>query len=418
MARSRAVVAVAAVAASLVVGAGNASADTPSRGHVVADYGKTSLESTNSAAAAEGGTRFVPTSPVRVLDTRNGTGRPGTAPVGPGQTISVPLADRLPDDAVVVVLNVTGTEATSSTFITAYANGIARPAVSSLNLVAGETRPNGATVYLMPNQTVDFYNNAGNTHLVADLAGYYVPAPAKAVASGAYTPTSPTRMLDTRSQGGAVRGGGVVTIDFTGRVAASATSVTINVTGTDTTGNTFVTAWPTGQARPTASSLNLAPGKTTPNSITVALGTDRKVSFYNNAGDTHLVVDLAGYYATDTGLLFYPTEAVRIFDSRFEEPGALGPGHIVDIYFTDTPEWGALAINMTGTNPSANTYVTTFPSDEAVPNASNLNLAPGQTAANTASAKLGDYEGFRSMGFFNHSGSTDLIIDAFGIFAP
>ena len=56
-------------------------------------------------------------------------------------------------------------------------------------------------------------------------------------------------------------------------IPADADAVVLNVTVTDTTGGSFLTLWPAGQTKPTASNLNWTPGLTIPNAVTVKLGT-------------------------------------------------------------------------------------------------------------------------------------------------
>src|SRR4051812_28799714 len=83
---------------------------------------------------------------------------------------------------------------------------------------------------------------------------------------GTYYPLTPARILDTRSGLGAAKGqvkqGGVVHLQVTGAggVPADASTVVLNVTVTGPTGGGYVSVFPTGVNRPTASSLNFAAG--------------------------------------------------------------------------------------------------------------------------------------------------------------
>jgi GH25 family lysozyme M1 (1,4-beta-N-acetylmuramidase) len=123
-----------------------------------------------------GSSSFVAAGPVRVLDTRNGTGG-YTAPVGPGKTISLQVTGvhGVPSTGVTaVVLNVTATGPTASSFVTVYADGQARPITSNLDFTRGQTIPNLVVVPVGANGKIDFYNSAGRVNLVADLAGYYM----------------------------------------------------------------------------------------------------------------------------------------------------------------------------------------------------------------------------------------------------
>jgi len=120
-------------------------------------------------------------------------------------------------------------------------------------------------------------------------------------------PINPTRILDTRSGLGApkapVSAGQSIDLAVAGvaGVPANATGVVANVTVTGGTSPSFVTVWPTGQTRPTASSLNVTPGLDLPNEITVALGAGGKISLFNNAGAVDIVADVTGYLVPGGG---------------------------------------------------------------------------------------------------------------------
>jgi hypothetical protein len=123
-----------------------------------------------------GGSGLDTTGPVRILDTRNGTGGV-SSPVGAGKTISVQVTGKngVPASGVsAVVLNVTATNPTASSFVTVYPDGASRPVVSNLNFTAGETIPNLVVVPVGSDGKADFYNASGSVNLLADLAGYFM----------------------------------------------------------------------------------------------------------------------------------------------------------------------------------------------------------------------------------------------------
>ena len=85
-------------------------------------------------------------------------------------------------------------------------------------------------------------------------------------------------------------------------IAADATGVALNVTAVEPTAASYISAFPSDAARPTVSNLNFLPGSPpTPNKVDVRLSSDGQVSFFNLAGEVHLVADVAGYY-TSAGL--------------------------------------------------------------------------------------------------------------------
>ncbi|MCC8247474.1 RCC1 domain-containing protein [Saccharothrix luteola] len=357
------------------------------------------------AQVVDGGLTFVPMAPLRVLDTRDGTGTGGVVgPVGYGG-VSVDLTGHLPASATAVVFNLTGTEPSEDTHV----GVLSYVAISNLNLKAGETRANLVTAeFLGGAPRLSLTNKAGRVHLIVDLAGYYTTDEATR-----FTTTQPTRVLDTRA-GGPVGPGSTREVDLSAVVPASATSVTFNLTATEPTAATHVTAYPSGAARPTASNLNLVAGQTSPNLVTVALGPDRRITLYNHVGDTHLVVDVAGYYAADRGHRFFPV-AARALDTR-EVGGPVGAGVARHVDLTSRIPATAMAVslNLTGTNVTADTYVTAYQAVTPRPGTSNLNLSAGRDTANAAVVRIG---GDARMALYNNAGSADLVVDVAGFFA-
>ncbi|HEX5405360.1 MAG TPA: hypothetical protein VFX16_24055, partial [Pseudonocardiaceae bacterium] len=119
-----------------------------------------------------GAGEFIPVSPSRLLDTRKTGG-----PVGAGGQVSIPVAgvNGVPADATAVVMNLTATAPTASTFLTAWPHGQVRPGTSNLNPVAGQTLANEVTAPIGANGKVDVFNHVGSVQVIADLLGYYEP---------------------------------------------------------------------------------------------------------------------------------------------------------------------------------------------------------------------------------------------------
>ena len=115
------------------------------------------------------GSRFTALTPSRLLDTRSGVG----APVGPltaGATLDLTVTGRggVPaSDVTAVVLNVTATQPSAASYLKVWPTGIARPNVSSLNFVAGQTIPNLVKVKVGTGGKVSFYNPTGTVHVIA-----------------------------------------------------------------------------------------------------------------------------------------------------------------------------------------------------------------------------------------------------------
>ncbi|TDV46135.1 GH25 family lysozyme [Actinophytocola oryzae] len=375
--------------------------------------GEAALDSLAAKAAG-----YTAATPTRVLDTRNATGVGTTTPLGAGGVVTVDLSGRLPATATAAVLNVTGI-ATATTYVTVWPGGRARPNASNLNLVAGDVRSNLVTVQVGPDRKISLFNNAGNTHLLADLAGWYATD-----ATGLHTALSPQRVLDTRSGAGTPLGAqGTLTLDLSSKVPSDATAVTINLTGVGATSGTFVSAWPTGEARPNVSSLNLGNANATPNLVTVKLGTNRSVSLFNNAGSTHLLADLAGYYSPDSGSRFIAVPPQRLVDSRSGSASWTavgGGGNALALPMLNPVPASATGVilNVTGIAPTSDTFVSVYPRTGTTPTrpgSSNLNLVAGQTVPNLVSVATGTHT---DVWLFNNAGGINLIADLAGYFTP
>jgi hypothetical protein len=120
------------------------------------------------------GYAFIPITPVRVLDTRLGGGKPvaafGTeaAPVLTGGAIGLGAANA-------VAANVTVTGPAAGGYVAAYPDGENRPITSVLNFNRGQTIPNATTVAVGGDAgSVLLYNGSpGTAHLIVDVFGLY-----------------------------------------------------------------------------------------------------------------------------------------------------------------------------------------------------------------------------------------------------
>ena len=130
-----------------------------------------------SGAPAAGG--LLPLSPVRVLNTTNGTGAPKAA-VGAHQTVKLSIlgVGGVPASGVgAVVLNVMVYQPTAGGYLTVYPDGLGRPGTSSLNFAAGEQIPNLVITKVGADGSVDFYNgSAGTVQIFADVFGWFSTA--------------------------------------------------------------------------------------------------------------------------------------------------------------------------------------------------------------------------------------------------
>ncbi|MEU9322600.1 hypothetical protein AB0D91_02115 [Streptomyces canus] len=97
--------------------------------------------------------------------------------LGAKSKLSVKVAGTggVPAGAKAVLVNLTGVKPTTSTWLSAYADGSALPGSSTLNLATGATRANLALVPVGSDGSIDIYNNSGSVNVVADVEGFYLP---------------------------------------------------------------------------------------------------------------------------------------------------------------------------------------------------------------------------------------------------
>jgi len=362
---------------------------------------------------------FRPLTPARLLDTRSGSGAPAQR-LGPGGKLDLQVTGRsgVPAAGVSsVVLNVTVTETTATSFLTAWPAGMARPVASNLNYTAGQTVPNLVTVKVGQGGKVSLYNNSGATHVVADVTGWY-----GAAGGSPFTPVTPSRILDTRAGAGApaaaVGPASTLSLQVTGRggvPAAGVAAVVLNVTVTDPTATSYLTAWPAGVTRPPTSNLNHVAGQTVPNLVIVKVGDGGRVNLYNNAGTAHVVADVAGWFGDKAESEFTSLPPERILDTR-SGPAKPGPASVQELQVTGragVPETGvsAVVLNVTVTEPTAGSYLTGWPAGVAQPLASNLNYVAGLTVPNLVVVKVG--EGGK-VNLYNNAGWAHVIADVAG----
>jgi hypothetical protein len=279
-------------------------------------------------------------------------------------------------------------------------------------------------------------------------------------AASTFYPLPPTRILDTRSGLGIEKGpvrpgdGSIDTSndDFrtdeelnhelvvTGRAGVpdnGVAAVLLNVTAVEPSTDGFITVGPRPQGRgdlfddqnsygnwPNASNLNFSADQTVPNLVLVRVGAGGRIRFHVHEATTHLLADIAGYFSyTDDGAGFTGVTPTRLFDSRQPAENAFGPNSRRQVQITGRagiPDNATSAVvNITAVSPTAEGFVTAFPSSNRVPNASNLNLQAGETRPNFAVVSLSNSGAIdvQSVLPYDADGTVDLIVDVFGYYS-
>jgi hypothetical protein len=351
------------------------------------------------------------------------TGAGGPLVLGAGKATSVQIAGAgpVPTTATAVVVNVVIARATATTFLTVWPGG-ARPTASSLNANAGQVIANLVQIPLGPGGTVSVFNNLGTTSFYMDVDGYF-----GSTSGSAYTPMTPTRILDTRTTQSPLGPAATLPLPVAGvgGVPTDATAVVLNLTAVNPTSVSYLTAYPDGVTLPNASNLNTTPGATVPNLVTVGIGADGNVAIYNNRGSTNIVADVVGYYGAPggSGLQFTGIPPGRLLDTRIglgRKAGVVGAGVSIDVpihYYGIPTEALAVVVNVTGTtSTAADDFVTAYPTGDVRPVASTLNLARGATKPNLAIV-LGGETSEGEISLYNNAGTLNLVVDAVGYYS-
>jgi len=123
----------------------------------------------------DGGAGYTPITPVRLLDTRKGTGAPAGAvkPYGTVQDV-MDGVDGLPANPQTVAANVTVTAPTQGGYVEVFPDYLnTPPGVSTQNFTPGLTISNATTMSTDANGIKLYNGSSGSTQFVVDVFGYY-----------------------------------------------------------------------------------------------------------------------------------------------------------------------------------------------------------------------------------------------------
>jgi hypothetical protein len=290
-----------------------------------------------TAAQAGAGLYDALSTPARICDTRGGnpsqlsggttqcntnlaSGSPDNL-IGPTTplTITVTGLGGVPSVGVeAAVLNVTVAKSQSAGYVTAYPTGATQPTASNVNFGAGQAVANRVIVPVNPTTGQVTFYSASPTDVIVDVSGYYTSTGG----TGAeFTPEpAPVRICDTRGSNpselvspytqcnadtspgspanpigsAASRTGQATGLAY---VPTGATAAVLNVTAVAPSAPTYLTLYPKGSP-PTTSDLNPPAGGVLANLVVVTLTGTGTFKVYNAAGNTNVLIDVAGWYTS------------------------------------------------------------------------------------------------------------------------
>ena len=250
-----------------------------------------------------GGATYVPLTPARILDTRNGNGLAGLFASDAPRSFLARGRGGVPTGAVAVTGNLTVVGPTSGGYLYVGPVAASTPPSSSLNVIKGDTRAASVTVKLDGSGRLGVVWKGApgsKANVLFDVTGYFVNSGAGAT----YYPLDAARVLDTRAANGLI---GVFprnvarTFQATGRgtIPVNALAVTGGATVVVPSASGWLMVGPSGTPLGATSSINLPKGDIRANGLTVRVGAGGGLSavFQGASGaSANVIFDATGYF--------------------------------------------------------------------------------------------------------------------------
>ncbi len=241
-----------------------------------------------------------------------------------------------------------------------------------------------------------------------------------AAASNTFTPTVPTRLVDTRSRiggfGRMVAGRQVVVQVTNGTtIPWDATAAVFSIVSTNPAAQGYLTAYPCSNDRPETSTVNFVGAQTVANNTIAALSSAGQLCVWTSA-DTDIIVDITGWLGPSGSSRFSPIGPTRVVDTRSAIGGLrVRAGATLSVDLTGSIPAGstAVALNVTAVNSLSTGYLTVFPCGATLPPTSTVNHVAGEARPNNTIVGLTAGR----VCIFSFADS-DVLVDLLGSFGP
>ena len=375
--------------------------------------------------------QFVPlTQPCRAVDTRPEHGGAGPIQGGTHQDFAISGAGNCGvfASAAAYSMNVSVVPNGYLGYLTVWPAGQPQPLVSTLNSLDGRIKANAAIIPAGGGGDISVYAT-NTTNVIVDVNGYFAPVSGSTLA---FYPLTPCRVADTRHDtyppglgppflnAGQERAFPILDAVTCNIPSSGVAAYSLNFSVVPHGSLFYMTVWPTGETRPTVSTLNDIPGQIIANAAIVVAGTGGDVSVYPT-NDTDLIIDINGYFAAagTGGLSLYGVQPCRVIDTRKVGPGnpfsgtLSPPVDVVDSPCGISSLAQAYVFNASVVPQGGLGYLTLWPDGATQPLVSTLNALDGSISSNMAivpstNGKVDAYA----------SGITQLILDISSYFAP
>ncbi len=400
----------------------------------------------SSAVAAPGGLmpgagQFVPLAPVKVLDTRDGTGGVPAAALAANATAAIQIAGvgGIPNDVSDVYVVMTAINPAQSGALEDYDTDVTNPGIWTAPFSADQNVSASDLVQVSQSGQISVANaSSGMTDVEVTVIGYTSAAGAPA-ADDTYAGLPYGGVLDTRSGFGApakaqIPAGGSVTFQVTGvgGVPSDAAGAVLYL-GVDSAAATgFVSAFPAGGTDPGQPIVSYSPSRIVRNLYFGALSASGRLTLVNHGtGPVDMMAAVQGYLvgpgSAEAGSSFLDVTPQRIADTRSGTGGVPAVPVPVggSITFSATgvdgvPASGVSAVveTVAASNPTANGLLSVYAANAADPGNAGVNFNGGDGQDDDLTAPLvsavsptGDET------VTNHSGGTvDVVVSLRGYY--
>ena len=370
--------------------------------------------------------QYVPVTPERVLDSRNGQGglySDGGAPMSgmlaPNTTYDFYYGNTdMPLGAAAYAFNVTAIHPTGPGYLRLSSvcnSDQAAPTTSLINYQPGKDIANFVIISAGCGD-LKIYSSTSSAAVAIDMVGYYPSQESQNIQT-----QTEVRIADTRTglDGGTgpILAGTVRSFQVagTGGVPVGATAAALNLTAISPSGGGHLRVYPDGASLPNASVINYIPGVTKAAFVVVNLPPDGKIDVYSGDATVNLAIDAFAYYPTTSTLV--TAAPVRILDTRRGGTLAANTEKTIQVSGLAGVPADAQAVLMTVT--SIHTPTSTgggslriYPAGQSRPYVSTLNyVSPTSDVANFTIVKLGTNG---QVTLYTAGSSIDVAIDVVG----
>ncbi|WP_042420409.1 S53 family peptidase [Streptacidiphilus anmyonensis] len=233
------------------------------------------------------GLGYNPVSPARLLDTRYAVGVKTKTPIV-NSTVNFPVGgkDGIPADATAVVLNVSTLYGVGGGSLTAYAGGTAKPGLSQMYW--DSSVPIRTNLLVVPVGTDGTVNIAvsGQTHVLADVFGYYYGTGKQ------FSPLGQTRLASGALAAKTLK---VYQVAGVNGIPSGVKAVALTISASGNPGGGYIEAWDDQGTRVDTSATLWQGGQQMSNQVIVPVGADGKIDLYLSTAAT-VSLDVNGYF--------------------------------------------------------------------------------------------------------------------------